>query len=128
MAVGCAVTRVQARAHFLSDVVVAAVLAWITVALLWSRFEALGLDEAKRLAAGWGFELEGELTEEFNRPQSVSITPEAFDVPNACRIMGDISRSTLYRLLMRGKLERLPATRKVLVTRRSIERFCSQAM
>ena len=47
MAVGCAVTRVQARAHFLSDVVVAAVLAWITVALLWSRFEALGLEPTR---------------------------------------------------------------------------------
>lgn len=90
-------------------------------------FEALCLDEAKRLAAGWGFGLEGEVTEEPQQPQRNAVTPEAFDVASACRIMGDISRTTLYRLLIRGKLERLPATRKVLVTRRSIERFCSQA-
>ena len=68
-----------------------------------------------------------EVTEELHRPQGKTVTPEAFDVASACHIMGDISRTTLYRLLLRGKLERLPATRKVLVTRRSIERFCSQA-
>ncbi len=90
-------------------------------------FEALCLDEAKRLVTGWGFGLEGEVTEEPHRLKGNTVAPEAFDVASACRIMGDISRTTLYRLLLRGKLERLPATRKVLVTRRSIERFCSQA-
>lgn len=90
-------------------------------------FEALGLEEAKRLAAGWGFGLEGEVTEEPQRTKGNGGVVEAFDVPSACHIMGGISRTTLYRLLLRGKLERLPATRKVLVTRRSIERFCSQA-
>ena len=90
-------------------------------------FEALCLEEAKHLAAGWGFGLEGEVTEEPHRPKGNTVAPEAFDVASACRIMGDISRTTLYRLLLRGKLERLPATRKVLVTRRSIEQFCSQA-
>ena len=90
-------------------------------------FEALSLEEARRLATGWGFGLEGEVTEENSRPQCNAAAPEAFDVTSACRIMGNISRTTLYRLLIRGKLERLPATRKVLVTRRSIERFCSQA-
>ena len=88
-------------------------------------FEAFSLDEAQCLAAVWGFGLEGEVCGEGNNAYGHPVGPEAYDVTKACRILGDISRTTLYRLLIRGKLERLPATRKVLVTRRSIERFCS---
>jgi transcriptional regulator with XRE-family HTH domain len=88
-------------------------------------FEAFDLDEARRLATKWGLGLEGESTEDPIRATHTTIAPAAFDVVSACRVLGDISRTTLYRLLLRGKLERLPATRKVLVTRRSIERFCS---
>lgn len=90
-------------------------------------FEAQTLDEARGLAAGWGFGLEGEAEEVATEKGHRPIPVEAFDVASACRVLGDISRTTLYRLLVRGKLERLPATRKVLVTRRSIERFCSKA-
>lgn len=91
-------------------------------------FEAACLEEAQRLATGWGFGLEGETEEE---PCTVAVPhksalPEAYGVEDACRVMGGISRTTLYRLLVRRKLERVPATRKVLVTRRSIERFCAQ--
>lgn len=39
-AVGCAVSRVQAQAHFLSDVTVAAVAAYLLVAWMWSRWGA----------------------------------------------------------------------------------------
>ena len=53
------------------------------------------------------------------------VPPVALDVGSACRVLGNISRTTLYRLLVRGRLARLPGTRKVLVTRRSIERFCN---
>ena len=35
MAAGCAITRVEAQAHFLSDVTVAAVAAWGVVAVAW---------------------------------------------------------------------------------------------
>lgn len=35
---GCALSRVAAGAHFLSDVVVAGVAAWLVVALLWRAF------------------------------------------------------------------------------------------
>ncbi|MES2304897.1 MAG: phosphatase PAP2 family protein [Gemmatimonadota bacterium] len=38
LAAGCAVTRVQAQAHFLSDVTVAAVAAWLLVAWAWSKW------------------------------------------------------------------------------------------
>lgn len=39
LAVGCALTRVAARAHFLSDVALGALVAWAVVALLW-RWQA----------------------------------------------------------------------------------------
>ncbi len=35
LAAGCALTRVAARAHFLSDVTLGALVAWAVVALLW---------------------------------------------------------------------------------------------
>lgn len=38
LAIGCAVTRVEAQAHFLSDVTVAAVAAYLLVAGIWSRW------------------------------------------------------------------------------------------
>lgn len=37
-AIGCAVTRVQAQAHFLSDVTVAAVAGYLLVAAIWARW------------------------------------------------------------------------------------------
>lgn len=40
LAAGCAATRVLARAHFASDVVVGALAGWAVGALLWSRFGA----------------------------------------------------------------------------------------
>ena len=38
LAVGCGATRVLARAHFVSDVVLAAGLGWLSAWLLWRRF------------------------------------------------------------------------------------------
>ena len=43
LAGGCAITRVQAQAHFLSDVTVAAVAGYFLVAWIWERW---GTDEA----------------------------------------------------------------------------------
>lgn len=40
LAAGCAITRVQAQAHFLSDVTVAAVAGYLLVAWVWSRWGA----------------------------------------------------------------------------------------
>ena len=37
LAAGCALTRVLARAHFASDVVVGALAGWAVGALLWNR-------------------------------------------------------------------------------------------
>ena len=90
-------------------------------------FEALSIDEAQQLAATWGFGLEGEASAESEAETRSHVPSEALDVESACRVLGSISRTTLYRLLVKGQLERLPSTRKVLVTRRSIERYCSKA-
>lgn len=38
LAAGCALTRVMQQAHFLSDVVLSALVAWLVAALLWRRF------------------------------------------------------------------------------------------
>ena len=38
LAVGCGLTRVIDRAHFISDVVLAAGIAWLIVAALWQRW------------------------------------------------------------------------------------------
>jgi membrane-associated phospholipid phosphatase len=35
LAVGCALTRVLARAHFLSDVTLAAIVGWAVAAMVW---------------------------------------------------------------------------------------------
>ena len=40
LAGGCALTRLQAHAHFLSDVAVAALAGYVVVALVWRRFGA----------------------------------------------------------------------------------------
>lgn len=90
-------------------------------------FEAENLEEARRLAAKWGFGLEGEAQPEIGRPEERVVNPDAFDSKDSRRKLGGISRTTLYRLLARKKLSRLPDTRKVLVTRASIERYCARA-
>lgn len=45
LAAGCALTRVLAGAHFLSDVVIAAAVAWLLVAVVWNR-TSLSVDAA----------------------------------------------------------------------------------
>ena len=47
--------------------------------------------------------------------------PEAYDQGTARRLLGGISRTSLYKELILGTLKRVPGTRRVLVTRSSIE-------
>ena len=47
LATGCALTRVQAHAHFLSDVTVAAIAAWLVVELCWRRYGVPRASEAR---------------------------------------------------------------------------------
>ena len=82
------------------------------------------MEDARKFAATLGFGLIGEAPVVANQSNIVAFErPDAFDVPQARHKLGGISRSTLYRLLKRGKLSRLTDTRKVLITRRSIERY-----
>ncbi|MCB1103258.1 MAG: hypothetical protein H7A44_11115 [Opitutaceae bacterium] len=85
-------------------------------------YEAKDIDEAKQLAAKWGVGVEGEtVTISTESPPPL---PEAYDEKTARYLLGGISRTTLYAELATGRLKRLSGTRRVLVTRRSIERRC----
>ena len=85
-------------------------------------FEAKDGGEAQLLAKQWGMGIEGE-ADAFAGEVPPPL-PEAYDEKTARHLLGGISRTTLYTELATGRLERLSGTRRVLVTRRSIERRC----
>ena len=85
-------------------------------------FEARDVAEAKQLAANWGVGLEGE-TVAFSREAPPPL-PEAYDEKTTRYLLGGISRTTLYAELASGRLKRRAGTRRVRVTRRSIEQRC----
>lgn len=86
-------------------------------------FEAPGESEARDFARRCGAGLTGASL----RPADAEPLPEAYDEKTARTMLGGISRATLYRFLSAGKLDRVSGTRKVLVTRQSIERRCRQS-
>lgn len=90
-------------------------------------FEATGIEEARVLAQKWGFGLEGEIQVESKVAVSSQVEQMAYDTQKACEILGGISRTSLYRLLWAGELKRLRGTRKVLITRESLSRYCATA-
>lgn len=85
-------------------------------------YEAKDISEARQLAAKWGVGIEGEAVA--FPGESPPPLPEAYDEKTARYLLGGISRTTLYAELATGRLTRLSGTRRVLVTRRSIERRC----
>lgn len=85
-------------------------------------FEAKDGGEAQLLAKQWGMGVEGEAAA-FPGETPLPL-PEAYDEKTARYLLGGISRTTLYSELATGRLERMSGTRRVLVTRRSIERRC----
>jgi hypothetical protein len=84
-------------------------------------FEAGSEASARELCVrcGFGFVGPGTLP---NAPTAPA--PEAYDCDTARALLGGISYMTIYRMLVRGDLERIPGTRKVLIRRSSLERFC----
>ena len=82
-------------------------------------FEAKDHDEAVKIAALWNVGVEGETSSMHEAPTP---PPEVYDEKNARRLLGGISLSSLYRELALGQLERMPGTRRLLITRRSIEK------
>lgn len=81
-------------------------------------YEAPGEPEAKAFAVKVGAGFEGPAV----RPQVACEPPrEAYNEEATRRLLGGISKSTLYREIQDGKLERVPGTRRILITRSSIE-------
>jgi hypothetical protein len=83
-------------------------------------FEAATEQEARDFCARCGAGLEGPATQPALSPAEES---EYADEKTARRLLGGISRSTLYREIALGHLDRAPGIRKVLVTRQSIRRW-----
>ncbi len=81
-------------------------------------FQATDDAEAREFCAHWGSGLEGESTRPATAPEHL---PEAYDQETARALLGGISKSTLYREIQDGKLDRLPGTRRILITRLSLE-------
>lgn len=81
-------------------------------------FEAECLEEARELAARWGVGVEGETA------AANSATPEAYDLKTTCRLLGGVSASTIYREIAVGRLHRVAGSRRILITRESIEKRC----
>ena len=81
-------------------------------------FEAADVAEAREFCVGWGCGLEGESMKPEVEPERL---PEAYDEKTARQLLGGISKSTLYREIQDGKLDRVPGTRRILVTRSSLE-------
>jgi len=87
-------------------------------------FEARDLNEAIELAHSWNvgveFEVPGGWGGYESKPEAEC---EAYSLKEACRLLGGVSPITVYRWVVQKKLDRVPATRKVLITRRSIQRL-----
>jgi hypothetical protein len=86
---------------------------------LW--FEAASDTEALAFAARCGAGLEGPAT-----APAGSMEPESVDEKTARRLLGGISRTTLWRELALGDLDRVPGTRRVLVTLSSIRQWTAR--
>lgn len=85
------------------------------------EFEASSFEEAKSIAQRWGVGISGDAQLACNT--AVLPPPEAYDEESASKMLGGVSRSSLYRMVAVGKLDRLPGTRRFLITRESIERY-----
>ena len=83
---------------------------------LW--FEAADVVEAQATAAACGAGLEGPSAV----PGNACEPPVSFPLDEARRLLGGVSRSTVYRDIARGRLARVPGLRRIQITRESILR------
>jgi hypothetical protein len=83
-------------------------------------YQATDLAEATALAAKWGAGVTGEVVEQ--RGEALPL-PTAYSWREAARQLGGVSRSQIYTWLTQGLLKRLPSTRRVLITRESVEQM-----
>lgn len=84
-------------------------------------YQAADLAEATDLAAKWGVGVTGEAVQKGGEPEPP--LPTAYSWREAARQLGGVSRSQIYTWLTLGRLSRLPDTRRVLITRESLERM-----
>lgn len=92
-------------------------------------FDAVSPEEARTFAIDHGFGFEGEAVPRPPCPVVVLQKPQkdALNSVDTRARLGDISRAKLYSLLVNGKLKRLPDTRRVMVTTKSIVEYLSRA-
>jgi hypothetical protein len=87
-------------------------------------FDADSVEDARLVATSCNAGLQGEAFTPNPAPAPVD-PPFAYDQTKARELLGGISRATLYNWLAVGRLERVPDTRRVLITRSSLERAVS---
>ena len=88
-----------------------------TVRRIW--FESACDEAARAFCVRHGFGLEGPAA----RPSDSLPPPAFYNEKSARTLLGGISRTSLYRELIRGNLIRVPGMRKILITRQSIENW-----
>ena len=88
-----------------------------TVRRIW--FESASEEAARAFCVRFNFGLEGPAT----RPSDSLPTPAFYNEKSARTLLGGISRTSLYRELIRGNLVRVPGMRRILITRQSIENW-----
>ena len=88
-----------------------------TVRRIW--FESASPEAARAFCVRYSFGLEGPAT----RPSDSLPTPAFYNEKSARTLLGGISRTSLYRELIRGNLVRVPGMRRILITRQSIENW-----
>ena len=82
--------------------------------------EALNEAEATVFGLAWGVGIEGEAPAPMSADRPPAALPEAYDMTETRRLLGGVSRGTIYKWAALGRLERVAGSRKVLITRRSI--------
>jgi hypothetical protein len=85
-------------------------------------FEADGAEPAQEICLRFGLGFAGPANPPRDPAQQI---PEAYDIKAAGRLMGGVGRTTIYKELVLGNLERVAGTRRVLITRKSLERRCA---
>lgn len=85
---------------------------------LW--IEAASEAEARAFCASADAGYEGPA----DRPRNADPVPEAYDEKTARRLLGGVSRTSLYKMVVLGEINRVQGTRRLLITRSSIERRC----
>jgi len=83
-------------------------------------YQAADMAEAMALASRWGAGVTGEVVAQ---GWTAEVPPSAYPWREAARQLGGVSRSQIYAWVTLGRLKRLPETRRLLITRESVEQM-----